>query len=459
MYLAANVVKNGFFFTPDNVDRQYPGILTISNGGLISLEITANERAFTTFDERVIGRLIGQVEGGYLTLEQCEYRQSSLSLPGTASKSIISSQLALVGVGLSEPAKFSSFQFCINNLSEWLGKSAFKISIGSSFDEWSIKLQRPDPIEYELSDGTKFIIDIITRVPGGTKYPTMELYQQAYIEITPIESQNLDFFKSLSHRITRFLSFAIGKPVAIHSLKAKIDDPEVNEIHQWSEIYFQSLNNSVQKPLRSDEMLLSFSSISSRLGDLLSLWLREYENLGPALHHYFSVQDDTHAYIDSKFLSMAQALEAFHRRTSNIKKWSNEDYKRKIAPILAACPEVERTWLRERLNFGYELSFGERLHLLIDDIVEVFEGKNNADAIVQGTVRTRNYQAHYDLAGAKKAVKGAHLVSLILRLRVLFALRLLMHLGLTQQEAVELTKTPPLKLFLKSANFIERNNE
>jgi hypothetical protein len=459
MYLAADVVKNGFFFSPENVDKRYPGILTISNGGRICLEITTDEEAFTTFDEMVIGRLIGQVEGGYITLEGCEYRNVSLPFPGMTSKSQIAAQLAFVGAGLSGPAKFSSLQFCVDNLSEWLGKSAFKIAIGTCTEDWSLTLQRPTPVEYDLFDGTKLVIAMNVRVPGGTKYPNMELYQQAYIQITPAEPQNFDFFQSISHRITRFLSFVIGQPVAIHSLKAKINDPKIDEIHQWLDTYFQSLNNSARKPVRSDEMLLNFSNISSRLGDLLSLWLKEYENLGPALHHYFSVQDDTHAYVDSRFLSMAQALEAFHRRTSNIQKWSKEDYKEKIAPIIEACPADERDWLRQKLNYGYELSFGERLHLLIDDIAEVFGGIENANAIVQGTVRTRNYQAHYDPEGAKKAIKGARLVSLIFRLRVLFALRLLMQLGLTRQEAIDLTRTPPLALLLRNANFIEQNNE
>ena len=459
MYLAADVVKNGFFFSPDNVNKRYPGILTVSNGGRISLEITTDEDAFTTFDEMVIGRLIGQVEGGYLTLEGCEYRNMSFPFPGTTSKSLIAAQLAFVGAGLSGPTKFRSLQFCVDNLSEWLGKSAFKIAIGNSTEDWSLTLQRPEPVEYELFDGTKLIIGMNVRVPGGTKYPNMELYQQAYIQVTPVESQNFDFFQSISHRITRFLSFVIGQPVAIHSLKAKVDDPEVDEIHQWLDIYFQSLNNSAQKPLKSNEMLLNFSNISSRLGDLLSLWLKEYDNLSPALHHYFSVQDDSHAYIDSKFLSMAQALEAFHRRTSDTRKWSKKDYKEKITSILKTCPIEEREWLKQKLNYGYELSFGERLHLLIDDIAEVFGGSKNADAIVQGTVRTRNYQAHYDPQGARKAIKGVRLVSLIFRLRVLFALRLLIRFGLTSQEAIKLTKVPPLALLLRNANFIEQNNE
>jgi len=459
MYVPATIVKSGFFFTPETPEKRYPGMLTISDGGRVELEITADETAFTSYDEMMIGRLIGQIEGGYVTLEGCTYRTMNLSFAGMTGKSLITARLVFVGVGLSEPAKFTSLRFCVDGLSEWLGKSAFKIGIGQSFEDWTVTMKRPEPVKCTLPDGTKLEIDIEIKLPGATKYPTLELYQQAFIQITPAESQPFEFYQKLSHRITRFFSFAIGRPVAIHSLKAQIDAPEISDLHKWLELYFQSLNNSAKRLLNSRDMLLGYSSIALRFGDLLSAWLNEYENLMPALHHYFSVQDESHAYVDTKFIAMAQALEAFHRRTSDSRRWPRDEYKTKIAAILEGCPERDRQWLQQKLNFGNEITLAERLHQLIGRFAGVFGGEAPIDSIVRGTVRTRNYHAHYDPDGAAKALKGAALLSLTFRLRVLFALSLLVRLGVTEEEAIDLARTSPLERLLRNATYIEQNGD
>lgn len=78
-YERQRAARSGYFFTPSNCDEKYPGTLTISEGGRAELEITSTKVAFISFNEREIGRLIGEVEGGYLTLEGCAYRTMSLA--------------------------------------------------------------------------------------------------------------------------------------------------------------------------------------------------------------------------------------------------------------------------------------------------------------------------------------------------------------------------------------------
>ena len=461
MYVETVVVKSGFFFTPKNPEKRYPGVVTIADGGRISLEITADEVAFVEVDELFIGRLIGQVEGGYVTLEGCEYRSMNLAFGGTTGRSQIYARLIYVGtVGLEEIANFTSLQFGVDNLSEWLGKSAFKMNFSANYDDCTITLKKPESIDCVLPDGTKLQIALQVRLPGATKYPVIELYQQAFIEITPAAPQPIDFYQTLSHHITRFFSFVMGKPVAIHSLTAQVNSSKIDEIHKSLNVYFQSLNNSNNKEIKSREMLLNYSTIEPRFQDLISRWLNIYETLKPAIHHYFSVQDETHAYADTKFLVMAQALEAFHRRTSKTQiKMPKAEYKAQKELILKTCPEEYRNWLNEKLAFGNEVPFATRINQLLDRFSIVFGGQAITTLMVQGTVRTRNYHTHYDPKGAANALKGPALVSLTLRLRALFALSLLVHLGLKENEAIALTRSEPLSKLLRSANYIDQNND
>ena len=461
MHVDRTIEKSGFFFTPNNPEKRYPGVVTVTDGGRIDLEITADEVAFVELDEIFIGRLIGEVEGGFVTLEGCEYRKMNAAFGGLVGKSLIYARLILIGsIGLPETAAFTSFRFSVDNLSEWFGKSAFKTDYGQNFEGCTITLERPAPVQCLLPDGSTFVIDIQVRLPGAITYPIIELYQQAFIEIKPAQSQPYEYYQNLSSRITRFFAFLIGRPVAIHSLTAQVDDPAVDDIHKQVDVYFQSLNNAPKKPLKSWEMLLGHSSIAPRLSELLSSWLNEYENLTPALHHYFSVQDESHAFADTKFLALAQSLEAFHRRTSKAqKRLPKEIYKAQTRSILQSCPEEHRDWLKEKLNFGNEITFGERLRHLSDRFIEVFGGQSKVDLMVQGTVKTRNYHAHYDPAGKAKALTGPALITLTFRLRVLFALNLLVRLGLTYEEATKLTKAPPLQQLLRSAIYIEQNSD
>jgi hypothetical protein len=50
-------------------DKRNPAILTIAGGEHVELEIIASKHAFTSFDKVMIGRPIGQVEGGYVISE------------------------------------------------------------------------------------------------------------------------------------------------------------------------------------------------------------------------------------------------------------------------------------------------------------------------------------------------------------------------------------------------------
>jgi hypothetical protein len=167
------------------------------------------------------------------------------------------------------------------------------------------------------------------------------------------------------------------------------------------------------------------------------------------------VQDGNHDYADTKFLAIAQAVEAFHRRTTRSSKWPKEEYKAKIDAILAACPEAERQWLKSKLAHGNEISLADRLNQLIDRFDYVFGDEKSRYNIVRGTVNTRNYHAHYDRHGQAKALTGGALVALTYRLRVLFTLSLLVHLGFSEKEAMDVAGFDYLKKMISIAENLD----
>ncbi|WP_223282371.1 HEPN domain-containing protein, partial [Pseudomonas amygdali] len=246
----------------------------------------------------------------------------------------------------------------------------------------------------------------------------------------------------------------IGYPVAIHSVRVSSIE-EGDELPRWQDVYFQSLNTgTTAKKKRGRAMLLPHSQIAEQFGAMVQAWLNEYDTLMPALHHYFAVQDEGLAYNDTKFLAIAQALEAFHRRTLPGYRWSKDDFSKKLASIVESVPEAEREWVKQRLCFANELTLGERLGVLLEPYVEIFGGEANVELMVKDTKNTRNYHAHYDKKGEKKALKGAALVALVLRLQVLFTLCLLGRLGVPLEMALNLVKQPNLARLLGNARHL-----
>lgn len=454
MHVSQEISKRGFFFMPESPEKKYPGLLTISDGGIIELEITSEGQAFNEFNEFEIGTLIGLLENGYVTIEGCSYRKRNLSFGESAATSLIHGRTAFFGVGMIQPAKFKAIKFSLDGLSEWLGRPALKIT--NTFEDWSATLEKHSPIHCNLPLNLSLKIDIKTKLPLHINYPITELHQHSYIEINSDTPQDFEFFQSVMFKVSRFFSFLIGQSVSIYSVSAHIEDENIDKHYRWLDVYFKSRNKSILEKKVFHEMLISYYSINSRLETVLYNWLAEYENLTPAIHLYFAAQDDSFGFLDTKFTGIANALEAFHRRTRpHSTTWTENEYEAKLEAILKSCPETEREWLGAKLKFGNEISLSKRLKELIAPFKSVFGNSSTKKSLVNLTVGTRNYYAHLDPAGKERAAQGAKLIALTFRLRVLFALSMLHKLGFSESETIDLAKSPALNKLLSSASFID----
>jgi hypothetical protein len=112
--------KSGYFWLPSSPERIIPGTLTITDGGNIELEL------FGVFDNNdnnyKLARIIGHIEKhGLVTLDDCFYKNKTISVPGI-SKSSISVSNALIGVAYDdkELVLLNTFRFSIEGIDEWL---------------------------------------------------------------------------------------------------------------------------------------------------------------------------------------------------------------------------------------------------------------------------------------------------------------------------------------------------
>lgn len=91
-----------------------------------------------------------------------------------------------------------------------------------------------------------------------------------------------------------------------------------------------------------------------------------YEVIGPALSLYFASKGGEHKYLDGKFLALAQALETYHRRTSQEALMDKAKFNGLVKVLIDSCPKEHQEWLKARLAFGNELNLARRLKKIFD---------------------------------------------------------------------------------------------
>jgi len=307
MRLTESIQRTGTFFTAADPETQYYGTLTISDGGEIELTLVHTDPVpKLDFSDPKIGRIIGLVEKGYVTLEGCYFRTRNISFGGP-SKFIITANYAFVGVGIEEEDyRFSKFYFSIEGLDQWLGRPGLDIDHDWANDVSTLTYKKPEKISATLNDGTAVEINFTYSIPGEQSYPDTVIKQAAYFSIKPLEPEPLRFFTSIARQLSQMLCLFAGQPGALKDVSAALPGTAMQDgTDHIFQVYYQSLPfPPFKKPLNRHFMLLSFPDIEHNFSSIISAWNEFYSVFSPALHQFFLTQDGTHKFVEPKFLGM-----------------------------------------------------------------------------------------------------------------------------------------------------------
>ena len=118
----------GDFWLPSAPDRKIPGTLSISEGGIIELEVAGlfNDEIEALLRDRLepIERIAGDIEKeGLVTLDDCYYKTGTIRVIGGPSKSFIHVGRVFMGVEYNEgePTVFNTLTFSVEGIDEWVG--------------------------------------------------------------------------------------------------------------------------------------------------------------------------------------------------------------------------------------------------------------------------------------------------------------------------------------------------
>ena len=141
-----------------------------------------------------------------------------------------------------------------------------------------------------------------------------------------------------------------------------------------------------------------------------------------------------------QFLSLAQALETYHRRTRPESRYLEEaEYGRRYEEIVEALPgdlpRPLKSKLKDVLKYGNEWSLRKRVTDLLDGLPSGVVEDEGGD-FVEAVVNTRNYLTHYTEELRERALQGTVLSEALDELRRVVAFLLFQELGLDEQKVV-----------------------
>ena len=397
----------GYFWLPSAPDRELPGILSISEGGIIELEVVhrLDGRAGAFGDD--VKRIVGQIEkDGLVTLDDCYYKPRRSRAIGGPSKSFIHVGKTFIGIKYDEGESpvFNTLTFSVEGINEWVGISGINVDHQREEHTATISYQPPETVSLNLDNGMQLFITFKWSLPGFPIIKEAKISQEADFTLISQDARELDDFISVVHKITTFLCFAMDETVSLDSMSATADNLRQNLGEGQTRlvpvnIYYPSRPYSKDEPETNRGKLFEFKEIQDDAERIINNWIDIYEQIEPALDLYFLAKMGAQPTSKAKFLALAQSLEACHRR----------------------------------INGGKE-SFGERLENIIEPFKDIIGNETIRKKLISTIVNTRNYLTHYNFSLEPKAAKDKDLPLLCLKMELLFQLYILRLIDFSQEE-------------------------
>lgn len=448
MRIKEPLVRSGFFWLPGKEDYRAPGTLTISEAGKVHLEILGSFSGPTGSVEDLkdetmtIGRVVGQIEKeGLLTLEHCFYRKLPYGFGGII-KSKVEASWAILGVAFDadEDILFDEQYISVQSFEEWLLVSGLSLQLIETPLVYSVEYRRPEPITLYEGDDFTLSVGFGHTMPSMTDVKHAEINASAYLKISAREPQKPGFFTNIVTMLREFVSFAVDTTVSVTEVWAinkAITEPigEGKTKPAKMDLYYRSKNHLDKTPeIDRFGMLYSYLELQGNSQKIFASWFELYDVILPVLHLYFSTRAGSHTFLEGRFLSLAQAVETLHRRTSTETAMAAADFGALKDLLIKAAPDAHKEWIGQKLAFANEISLANRLKRILEPFKDRFGSDADRKRLVRLIVDTRNYLTHYDPKSEHKSADGMQLYVLCEKIEALLQLHFLKILSFSDEQ-------------------------
>ena len=475
MKIKEEIKTSGDFWLPTIPDRKVPGTLSISPEGDIELEILKPlESNIEAFSRNMGGfnRLVGNVQKyGSVTLDGCQYKTKthrlSVGQDLLNAHSVLWVNRVFTGVKYheNEIPRFNTFTFSIEGIDEWVGMDLINYNYEPKEQIKIVAFKPIQSILFNLVNGMQ--LEIVWSVIHNSSLSPREekITQETSFKLVSKNNRELNELISVAQKLTDLLRLATNETVSLDSMSATSDnfvqDIEEDEttpipinIYSRGGIYPKNVPH-----IDRFHMLFGFSDIQNDAEGMINKWIDIYGAYEDALILYFSAQSTRERDLRSKFLSLAQGLEVYHRKAYGEEPDENTvgevERQELIACLIEHCPEEKHDWLRRRLEYPDDVNLLKRIKELINPFFKEIIGIKRSKLARKISV-TRNYLTHYNPDLESEAAKGTDLYVLCLKMELLFELHFLKLTGFAPEKIQSIANTCPKLKWKRSLSLSEQ---
>jgi len=281
------------------------------------------------------------------------------------------------------------------------------------------------------------LIKIDSNFQGQLAGKNFSIQSEPIITLEPAEPRSLQWFIEISNRLENFLSLCLGTSVRAKSMRLV---GESEESHSgW---LIRPRAGKVQKP----SLPLWLRCDSSQLSTAISSWFAISEEFMPLETLIYGTIRHSSLFVETEFLSLAQAIESFHRLTDKSTVVAPEIFAQVQQDMSgfvsqqnwANSPIAERCL--EAIKFANEPTFKSRIQSLLAGIdAERLKKLIGNPVVFEQTLRqTRNYFTHPGTRKKGNVLKDSKEIFLFnQKLHVLLRFLMLKSIGFAEEAVFE----------------------
>lgn len=432
--------KAGEFWLPDDPENRFSGLFSFNRARGLELKLWGKKWAQTVRDRWgkkrnkavVLPQVIEIYElHGFLENNQKIKLYNLRSLGFGDWVRIFALDFALHGhrLSYSRQPEFNRLKVKYDQLSKWIDVPTIQINFNSKGEAESIVQHLREEQNITISNHR---IRLLAYPTGKNELHRAEFKLTLHIDIWFSHYLNFDETVDFLGHLRRFFSFATGLPLSTSELNLPGDDEsgEKQELSvyvggtnlTYSEPGSDFLNKGKSKRRSKNFPAFAYSYVRDNLAHYLVKWFELEEKLKPALALYLTHTYRPGMYLDAVFLSMAQAVEALHKR-------------------LYVSSDIS---IRNRLSRIFDLL--EPYKVAVDDW---FPDKKS---FIRRTGESRTYYTHYPENPEHPediAFSGEHLYELANRLKILMQLVIMFALDFPADVVEDIMRHKPEAGYLK----------
>ena len=339
--------------------------------------------------------------GEFISIPNAFATRLTHNLIGTPTSELHSS-MVLLGAHFptTELLQFTKLLVRFTHLEDWAGITGLTMKLDTTNRDIEVRYSVPQTTRASLNAEHSISIQFGVECQAEQNPLSMVAlthYDEVAFESTapmPLEDALRDVYD-----FQNFLTLgvdAVCVPISICAVIPVVAEGGQSRQNKVKVHFALSTANHLFVRINRRQMLFSLPDVGAEFESTIKNWFASADRLRPSHLLYFGTIQDSRGIVENRFLSLAQALEVYHRRTFVNEQLPAQDHQKRVLEIIDTAPGQHQTWLRERLEYSNEPNLRKRLKELLDVAPECTDRiVSDRKSFINDVVNTRNNLTHY----------------------------------------------------------------